>query len=170
MSFKLKHYNRAAACSYAKKWALNRNPLYYDFENLGGDCTNFASQCLYAGSGVMNYTKTFGWYYLNAENRAPAWSGVEFLYNFLTDNQSVGPFGQESHLGLVLPGDIIQLATQRPDFHHTPVVVSVGDKPSPDNILVAAHSYDTLNRPLASYNYHKIRIIHIVGIRCTEKI
>ncbi|MBP3352092.1 MAG: amidase domain-containing protein [Lachnospiraceae bacterium] len=48
-------YNRTAAVYYARKWALGRNPAYYDFEEVGGDCTNFASQCIYAGAGVMNY-------------------------------------------------------------------------------------------------------------------
>ena len=30
-------YNREAAVSYAKMWALSRNPAYYDFSALGGD-------------------------------------------------------------------------------------------------------------------------------------
>ena len=29
----------------------SRNPAYLDFHGLGGDCTNFVSQCLYAGAG-----------------------------------------------------------------------------------------------------------------------
>ena len=37
-----------AEVNYARKWAFSRNPAYYDFENIGGDCTNFVSQCLYA--------------------------------------------------------------------------------------------------------------------------
>jgi len=32
-------YNRANAVAYAKKWAYGRNPKYYDFSDLGGDCT-----------------------------------------------------------------------------------------------------------------------------------
>lgn len=60
-------YNRANAVAYAKKWAYGRNPKYYDFSDLGGDCTNFASQCIYAGSGVMNYTPTYGWYYISVK-------------------------------------------------------------------------------------------------------
>ena len=63
-------YNRANAVAYAKKWAYGRNPKYYDFSDLGGDCTNFASQCIYAGSGVMNYTPTYGWYYISVNNSA----------------------------------------------------------------------------------------------------
>ena len=39
-------YNREAAVSYARRWALGRNPAYMDYELWGGDCTNFISQCL----------------------------------------------------------------------------------------------------------------------------
>ena len=49
-------YNREKAVSYAEKWAFSRNPRYMSFDGIGGDCTSFVSQCLYAGSGVMNYT------------------------------------------------------------------------------------------------------------------
>ena len=49
-------YDRQAAVDYAHRWAYHRNPNFYNFDELGGDCTNFASQCLYAGTGVMNYT------------------------------------------------------------------------------------------------------------------
>ncbi len=51
----MKPYDRAAALRYAEQWAMRRNPDFFDFEELGGDCTNFASQCLYAGSRVMNF-------------------------------------------------------------------------------------------------------------------
>ena len=69
-------YDRRAAVLYAHRWAYGRNPAFYDYEHLGGDCTNFASQCIYAGSGVMNFTPTFGWYYNDPDQKAPAWTGV----------------------------------------------------------------------------------------------
>ena len=43
----IKPYDRDRAVQYAHKWALGRNPAYYDFEKLGGDCTNFASRSAY---------------------------------------------------------------------------------------------------------------------------
>ena len=61
---KLYPYNRKAAVAYAHHWACSRNPRFYDYENIGGDCTNFASQCLYAGTDIMNFTPVFGWYYI----------------------------------------------------------------------------------------------------------
>ena len=54
-------YRRDLAVAYAHRWAYGRNPAYFDYEELGGDCTNYASQCLFAGVGVMNYTPTYGW-------------------------------------------------------------------------------------------------------------
>lgn len=76
-------YRREAAEAYARYWAYGRNPDFYDYETIGGDCTNFASQCIYAGTGVMNFTPTYGWYYISADDKAPAWTGVVYLHNFL---------------------------------------------------------------------------------------
>lgn len=158
-------YNREAAVNYAHRWAYRRNPAFYNFERIGGDCTNFASQCIYAGAGVMNYTPTYGWYYIDTNNRAPAWTGVVYLYNFLTGNRGVGPFGRNAGIGEILPGDIVQLKLRHSYFDHTPVIVSVGETPTPDNILIAAHSQDADYRPLSTYNYQDIRFIHIEGVR-----
>jgi AraC family cel operon transcriptional repressor len=47
-------YDRESAVMYAHEWAYRRNPRFYDFEKIGGDCTNFISQCIYAGCGIMN--------------------------------------------------------------------------------------------------------------------
>lgn len=43
----------------------------------------------------MNSTQTFGWYYRSGNDKAPAWSGVAYLYKFLTTNTKQGPFAQE---------------------------------------------------------------------------
>ena len=157
-------YNRANAVAYAKKWAYGRNPKYYDFSDLGGDCTNFASQCIYAGSGVMNYTPTYGWYYISVNNRAPAWTGVDELYRFLTTNRGAGPRAILTDLSQIQNGDIIQLQfTDKERFDHSPVVVDAGNR-TPQSILVAAHSYDADCRPLSSYRYIKIRPLHITNV------
>ncbi|MBQ8868848.1 MAG: amidase domain-containing protein [Oscillospiraceae bacterium] len=155
-----KPYNRAAAVEYARRWALGRNPAYYNFENIGGDCTNFASQCIYAGAKVMNFTHTMGWYYRSLSDRAPAWSGVEYLYNFLVNNRSVGPYGHEVEQNEVKIGDIVQLGRNSGGFYHSPVIVA-----NDPVILVAAHTFDALNRPLSSYIYDVARFIHIDGVR-----
>ncbi|MDD3394423.1 MAG: amidase domain-containing protein [Anaerotignum sp.] len=157
-------YHREKAVSYAHKWAYGRNPQYYNFDRLGGDCTNFASQVLYAGSGVMNPKPTFGWYYYSLNNRAPAWTGVEFLHNFLVKNQGIGPVAAEVDISQVEPGDIVQLSFDGMVFSHSPTIVAVGATPLPSNILVAAHTFDTDNRPLNTYQYVSIRYLHITHV------
>ena len=160
----LQDYDRKAAVMYAHRWAYGRNPAYYDYEKLGGDCTNFASQCIFAGSGVMNFTPTFGWYYIDANQKAPAWTGVMYLWHFLTRTGiSVGPVGVPCQLEDLRPGDIVQLSFKGEDFQHSPVVVSVGAVPTLENTLVAAHSYDADNRPLSTYEFRDIRFLHILG-------
>lgn len=153
-------YDRAAAVAYARQWALGRNPAFFDFDELGGDCTNFASQCIYAGAGVMNFTPVLGWYYISPSERTASWTGVEYLFNFLTGNHSVGPYAHAVSREQVMPGDILQLGRETGDFYHTPVILATAPA-----ILVAAHSDDSLDRPLSSYNYDIIRYIHIDGVR-----
>jgi len=160
----VKPYNRVKAVEYANKWAFKRNPAYYDFSLLGGDCTNFISQCLYAGSGVMNYTPTTGWYYISAYDRAPAWTGVQFLYKFLVTNTSKAVFGTETSVLQIMIGDVIQLGNYDGNYYHTLIVSEVGDVPDVDNIRVTTHTYDALLRPLSTYDYAEIRFIHIKGV------
>lgn len=159
-------YDRAAAVRYAHRWAFGRNPRYYNFDGVGGDCTNFASQCLYAGAPVMNYTPDFGWYYISSNNKAPAWTGVPYFYHFLTRKQeNRGPVGVRASLEELLPGDFIQLRFDGTEFGHTPVVVEVGSPAAPDNVLLAAHSQDADFRPLSSYDFREARFLHILGVR-----
>ena len=155
-------YNRDAAVDYARRWALERNPAYYDFEKIGGDCTNFASQCIYAGAQTMNFTPVLGWFYRSSYDRTASWTGVKFLYNFLVNNQGIGPYARVVSREEAEPGDIVQLGTESGDFYHSPVITAVTP-----TILVAAHTYDALDRPLSSYVYGSVRFLHIEGVRIT---
>ena len=160
-------YNRQYAVEYARKWALSRNPLFVDFTGEGGNCTNFVSQCLFAGSSVMDFTPTFGWYYRSLDDRAPALSGVEALYDFLTGSgdfagrTAVGPFAIEArNRQQVELGDVVQLANSEGDFYHTLMITGFNG----NEILVSAHSDDALDRPLSSYPYASLRVLHIMGV------
>jgi len=154
-------YDREKALEYARRWAFGRNPLFENYSGIGGDCTNFVSQCIYAGSCVMNYTPTFGWYYISPTNRAPAWTGVQFFYNFITSNKEVGPYGREASAGELEIGDVIQLGNAAGMYYHTLIVTGF----SQDGYLVAAHSNDALDRPISTYDYYAARFIKIDGIR-----
>lgn len=158
-------YNRARALEYARRWALSRNPLFLDFTGRGGDCTSFVSQCIFAGCGVMNYTETFGWYYITSNNRAPAWAGVDEFFAFITgapeflaQNGGTGPRGfNVTDANDIEIADVIQLQNSRGEFYHSLIISDITN----EDILVCAHSDDALDRPLSTYNYASLRVIHI---------
>jgi hypothetical protein len=158
-------YQRERAVAYAHKWAYSRNPQYLSFNDIGGDCTNFISQCIHAGGAGMNYTPTYGWYYVNGNKKAPAWTGVPYLYNFLINNAGEGPYASKVDLSGIQIGDVIQLSFDGVVFGHSLFVVETGKLPAADNILIATHTNDSDYRPLSSFDYQKLRCIHILGIR-----
>lgn len=163
-----KPYDPARAVEYARRWARSRNPLFYDFTGGGGNCTNFVSQSLLAGSLVMNGAPTFGWYYTSVNDRAPAWTGVEAFYDFMCGvgdfpptTERAGPFCEEIAREGAAEGDVVQLANARGEFYHTLIISRIMDD---GEILVCAQSNDALDRPLSTYNYASARFLHVLGV------
>jgi len=151
-------YHREKAAEYAHMWAYSRNPAFYDFSNLGGNCTNFVSQCLTAGGMPYNYNY-LGWFFKNLKNRSPSFTGAPYLYNFLVQTQKRrGPFAQEIEVIHAQIGDIIQLTFDGVKFSHSMIVIKAGADP-----LVAANSYDVYGKPLSEYYYYNSRALHILG-------
>ena len=157
----IKPYQRENAVAYARKYAFSQNPLFGNFAGIGGNCTNFVSQSIYAGGCQMNYTPTFGWYYISLEDRSPSWTGVEFFYNFIIENAGVGPFGRVATSDELEIGDVIQLGREGEGYYHTLLVVGFSE----EGLLVAAQTDNAYARPLATYDYDFARFIKILGIR-----
>ena len=156
-----KPYNRENAVAYARKYAFAQNSRFGNFAGIGGNCTNFVSQCIYAGGCQMNYKPTFGWYYISLDDRSPSWTGVEFFYNFITENADVGPFGRVITADELEIGDVIQLGRNEEGYYHTLIVVGFdGEDP-----LIAAQTDNAYARPLSTYDYDYSRFIKILGIR-----
>lgn len=157
-----RRYDRDRALTYAREWAMSRNPLFIDYTGFGGDCTNFVSQCLFAGSCRMNFTPVFGWYYLDADSRTASWTGVQYFYNFLTSNRGEGPFGVEVNETDLRVGDVVQLQNEDGAYYHTLLVSGIDPE---EGILVAAHSNDAFDRPLSTYTYAAARFLQVSGVR-----
>jgi hypothetical protein len=154
-------YQAENTVNYAQTWALKRNPRFLNFDGMGGDCTSFASQCVFAGCGIMNFAPVYGWYYKSPEDRTASWSGVEYLYRFLISNHSSGPFAKETGPNGIQPGDLVQLGDKDGHFYHTLVVISL----FAGELQVAAHTFDTKKRSLNSYSFSCLRCLHISGAR-----
>lgn len=111
----------------------------------------------------MNGTPVLGWYYHTSSDRTASWTGVIYLYRFLIGNKGIGPYARIVSADEVEPGDLVQLGDKTGRFYHTPIITAVAPA-----ILVAAHSFDALDRPLASYVYDQARFLHIEGVREAE--
>lgn len=154
-------YNRENAVTYARRWAFSQNPLFASFRGFGGNCTNFVSQAVYAGTCRMNYRPIYGWYYISIDERSASWTGVEFFYNFLTGNAGEGPFGEETTLDRLEIGDIIQLGREADGYYHTLLIVGFEE----EDPLVAAQTDDAYGRPLSTYQYDYARYLKVLGVR-----
>lgn len=66
-------YDREAAAVYADKWWEKGNPEFAEF---AVDCTNYISQCLFAGKAPIHYTgkRETGWWYKGYVNGREWWS------------------------------------------------------------------------------------------------
>ncbi|MCL2095322.1 MAG: amidase domain-containing protein [Oscillospiraceae bacterium] len=163
-------FDREKAVEYARRWSLDRNPDYYNFEEIGGDCTNYVSQILLAGGCKMDRNSpVYGWYYNTANDKSPSWTGVEHLYNYLVREKTHGVIASEIDLNEVEAGDIVQLSFNGKNFQHTPFIISVRREPSGEvsygGIKICAHSFDSDNRALDTYQWRQIRFIRILGYK-----
>lgn len=158
-------YQRNKATDYARQWAFKRNPKYFDFSDYGGDCTNFISQCLFAGSDVMNEHFYPYWFYLSSFLRSASWAGVNFLFEFLTQNQNLGPYGRVCNIDDLQLGDIVQLKFLH-IYEHSLIVTKILKEKNrqPNDILIATHTRDAFDKPISYYVYNEIRFIKIMGV------
>lgn len=142
---------------YALKWAYDYNPNYYNFTSLGGDCTNFISQCMFAGGYEMDYSLN-GWHYKSLNDRTPSWSGVNEFWSYAINNKkNVGVRLIESSLEKAQLCDVIQLYNGE-RYYHALLVTNLDD----GVIKVTAHDNNVKNIPLKYYNYVGLRVGKIV--------
>ncbi len=146
-------YNASAAVAYALQYAIIPNSAYVDFTNLGGDCMNFISQCLYAGGIVQHvgtvYTDTC-WFYQSSTNRSASWTGASEFRNYITSSASKINMTSSSWSGVV-PGDIIQLMNSGSAYHSLIVSNLAYNANGRSDLLVCAHTTNRQNVSLTQY-------------------
>lgn len=86
-------YRRDLVGAYADRWWNEANPAYENFEV---NCTNYVSQCVFAGNAPMNYTgrRDTGWWYRGysggRENWSYSWAVANALKNYLSASHKSG--------------------------------------------------------------------------------
>ena len=168
--YEFKEYDRLKAVEYAQKWALSRNPKYKDYEQWGGDCTNFISQCVKAGNVPMD---NFGkdelkkWYWYSDTNRTPSWTGAEPFYKYIignnnSDTNNYGIYARYANYNELELGDIVQLVFENEAYHTMIITGIILDGEYLIDYLICQHTYDLLDYPL-SLKEGERRYIKILG-------
>lgn len=135
-------YDRRAAVQYAERWWDDYNP---DFKKFDVDCTNYISQCLYAGGAPMRGApnRSEGWWFQN-DNWSYSWSVAHSFRWYLSGSNS-GLKGKElEDPSELLPGDVICYDFEGDGkWNHTTIVVEKDKDGMP---LVNAHTNNSRHR------------------------
>ncbi|MBD8500733.1 amidase domain-containing protein [Paenibacillus arenosi] len=140
-------YRREMAVEYAELYWNEPNPQFLQFEV---DCTNYVSQCLFAGGAPMNYTgkRELGWWYRGMIADREAWSYSWAVSNsleiYLTYNQSGLRAIAVDHPKELKLGDVILYDWDgNGHYQHSSIVTSFDLNGMP---LVNAHTTNSRHR------------------------
>lgn len=160
MDFAYKNkYNHKAAVDYALRYALKPNPLYRYFISHGdggGDCSNFISQCLHAGSAPMKYSTKYPWWYNNKGSIntnihvwSISWSVAHSLFWFLKSSGLTYSSGLRAiempNLEALSLGDIIQYEDSTKKIYHSAIITAYTYYRGAKLPLISQHTYNAVN-------------------------
>ena len=160
-------YSGSEVAKYAKKYSKSYNENYHKFSS---DCTNFASQCVYAGGkrmdgvspkmipriGGKTVSDSKKWYYLNGKGRSnyictTSWvrcSGKNAFNNYW-NSYRVGTYKDLKNVrSSASVGDVIQIVLSDGTLKHS-IIVTKKDK-GDSEIYCSSHTSDYYNDSLAS--------------------
>ena len=94
-------YSPTTAAAYAQIYAMNCNSNFNSSPLSGGDCANFASQCIWAGFGGSNNSTaisnrlypmdnqgSYTWWYRNSSNYTASWAGTFSIVTYANNMNS----------------------------------------------------------------------------------
>ncbi|NBC73204.1 hypothetical protein GT003_29940 [Paenibacillus sacheonensis] len=162
-------YRRDLAAAYADRWWNEANPAYENFEV---NCTNYISQCLFAGSAPMNYTgkRASGWWYRGysggRENWSYSWAVANALQLYLSapHNSSLRATVVDSADQLALGDVIIYDWGGDNRFQHSTIVTAFDAAGMPlvnANTVPSRHRYWDYQDSYAWTENTKYRFFHI---------
>ncbi|NLM97167.1 MAG: amidase domain-containing protein [Halanaerobiaceae bacterium] len=145
---------RKKAVAYADKYCgaaslpeynFQYNPAYRNYNNLGGDCTNFASQILYEGG---SFPKNNNWNYSRGSGSS-SWVNASAFHNYMIYSGRASIIASGKYRDVLnssyklLPGDYIAYE-RKGKICHISVVTGADSK---GYILVNSHNTDRYRVP-----------------------
>lgn len=186
--YKKDAYNRKNAIGYADRycgvtWATNNvkpkyNPKYKNFTGIGGNCTNYVSQCLGDKDGGA-LRQDNGWYAIKNKNDpyecSAAWVNADAFRNFLLysgkgrlikrgsfsglmENDSTTPY---PYITRIQPGDVIAYA-KKEDIDHNAIVTALDSHGYP---MINSHTVERYHVPFDLGWGDKNIFFHLIHIK-----
>ena len=156
------NYNGGNASRYALDHALNPSSDYTYFSK---DCTNFISQCLYAG-GIKQHVGTVYsdtcWFYKTSTNRSSSWTGANEFYRYVNSGVSKINKSNASWESAQI-GDIIQMMSSGKAYHSLIVSGVAYSSYGRSDLLVCAHTNNRRHVSLNEYYSGSKVYHHIIG-------
>lgn len=166
-------YDRDNALEYAKKYVKIRNINNWDvYDEIGGNCQNFASQVINRGGIPMDTTDKDVWKYYDSSvnngssksGRSSSWTTVPYFYNYAKNNTGYGLCAEvDVNIYYAEPGDIIQFGIDNTFLHSTVVTGNIKEEDIVLDILINSNTADYENVPLSSMSTPEMRLIKING-------
>ncbi len=170
-------YDRDAAVAYAMEWvdpqSVIRNDAWGLYDEYGGNCNNYISQCLYAGGIPMDSDGADQWKWYGdsvntrqtASGRSGSWAGVAEFYDYAESNDGYGLTADTTaNIYSGQAGDILQYGVDG-EWNHSVIITDVvtGEDGSVKDYLINSNTTDRINYPASAYAYSDLRLIRILG-------
>lgn len=157
-------YDRNAACAYMQTYALQRNPHWGRYDDVGGNCQNFASQVLHAGGIPMDEEGEFCWYWYTHEAQNYAWINVGLFMDYAQNNTGYGLAADSSaNYYEGQGGDLLIMGDGEYD-HATVIADVIGDKSGRTvDYLICSNTTNYRNFPASAYYYTSHWLVRIDG-------
>ena len=166
-------YDREQAVLYADEWIGTRNGEWADYTGRGGNCQNYASQCLLAGGIPMDRegSAVWKWYGEDLDNgssaagRSSSWTGVDEFWQYAAQNEGFGlaaavdcPFDTGE------AGDLIRMGFPE-NWNHVVIITDVVMDEAGETVdyLIDSNTSDMKNFPASAYPLPCRSLIKIYG-------
>lgn len=145
------YFNKSKVVEYAERYALNYNKEYLSFDGKGGDCSNFVSQCIYAGG--LPRTETWKPY-------TGVWIRVVELRDYLINNNLAY---EKFYFVPNIIGSVVQFYNPLEESWAHSGIINYYTKSG--DYLYSCHSINKLNWPIADVYPIKFSSIRILEIK-----
>lgn len=158
-------YDVDSAISYLYAYCDERNPYWYAYDAVGGNCMNFGSQVLLAGGIPRDEQGSAKWYWDNKNELALSWINVGRFYEYCRDNSGYGLVADTEasyYTGEI--GDVVIVGFDE-DHRHTTLISGIvrDDAGNVVDYLITCNTTNYRDFPVSAYYYTFHRLIKIFG-------